>query len=91
MDSKIVADEGLLATVRGVTGPTTLCDASGKAVAVVMPVDQFRDFMLTGPDARFQPELAERAWQDYLQNGGSSTAEVLDMLKKLDGTPEVKP
>ena len=91
MDNKIVADEGLLAKVRGVTGPTALCDESGKAVAVVMPVDQYRNWVLTGPDARFQPELAERAWQDYLQNGGNSTAEVLEMLEKLDGAPDAKP
>ena len=36
MDSKIVADEGLLAKVRGVNGPTMVYDASGNAVAVVM-------------------------------------------------------
>jgi hypothetical protein len=84
MDSKIVAEEGLLAKVRGVTGPTTLCDKDGNAVAVVMPPEMFRDFLLTRSDARFRPELAERAWQDYLRNGGSTTAEVLTMLKGLD-------
>jgi hypothetical protein len=90
MDNKIVADEGLLATVRGVTGPTVVYDANGNAVAVVMSPERYRDLLLTGPATRFRPELAERAWQDYLQNGGDSTAEVVEMLKRLDGAPDAK-
>jgi hypothetical protein len=91
MDSKIVADEGLLAKVRGVTSPTVVCDASGNAVAVVMSPEQYKDLLLTGTGRHFQPELAERSWQYYLQNGGQSTAEVLAKLKTLDGGPGAKP
>lgn len=90
MDNKIIADEGLLAKLRGLTGPTYVYDANGEAVAVLLSPAQFKDLLLTGPDTQFNPELAERAWQDYLQNGGHSTAEVLDMLKKLDGVLDAK-
>ena len=91
MDSKIVVDEGLLSKVRGVTGPTMVCDTSGNAVAVVMSPERYKDLLLIGPDKRFNSELAERAWEDYLKNGGQSTADVLARLKFLDGGPGAKP
>jgi hypothetical protein len=90
MDNKIVADEMLLAKVRGVTAPATLCDADGNPVAVVIPPDLYRGLLSSWSESRYQPELAERAWQDYLKNGGSSTADILAMLRALEGTPDAK-
>jgi len=90
MDNNIVADEELLAKVRGVTGPTYMYDSKGEPVAVVLSPKQYKDLLLTGPRTRFDSELAERAWQDYLQNGGNSTAEVLETLTKLDCVLDAK-
>jgi hypothetical protein len=84
MNHKIVADEGLLAKVRGGPGTKFLCDALGEPVAIVLSPDDYKNLVLAGPDRRFDPELAEEAWQDYQQNGGCTTAEVLDYLKTLD-------
>jgi hypothetical protein len=84
MNTRIVADEAFLSKVRGVTSPTNLCDANGNTVAVVVPPGLYRDLLLTWSDAHFDPEFAERAWQDYLKNGGRSTAEVFEILKNLE-------
>lgn len=91
MDTKIVADEGLLAAVRGVTGPTYVYDKQGEAVAVVLSPAHYKDLLLSGPETRFDPALADRAWQDYLLNGGHSTTEALEMLKRLDHVLDSKP
>jgi hypothetical protein len=90
MDHKIVADEGLLAQVRGGPGTKFLCDAEGEPVAVVLSPEQYKSLLLAGPDRRFNPDLAEQAWQDYQRNGGSSTAEMLDFLKTLGRSVDSK-
>jgi hypothetical protein len=90
MNHKIVADEGLLAKVRGGPGTKFLCDAQGEPVAIVLSPEQYKNLILAGPDRQFDPELAERAWQDYQRNGGSSTAEMLDFLKTLDRSVDPK-
>ncbi|HJZ92467.1 MAG TPA: hypothetical protein VKE40_16440 [Gemmataceae bacterium] len=84
MDTRIVADEALLSKVREMTAPTQLCDANGNTVAVVVPPGLYRDLLLTWSDAHFDPEFAERSWQDYLKNGGRSTAEIFELLKNLE-------
>ena len=83
----IVVDAGLRAKLHGMTGPARLCDADGTPLAVVIPADVYRGLLLGWSESRYQPELAERAWQDYLRSDGQSTAEVLASLQAPDSDP----
>ena len=84
MVNKIVADEALLGELRGLTGPARLCDAESTPVAVVIPTEMYKGLLSSWSGVRYQPQSAEWAWQDYLQHGGQSTAEVVAMLKALE-------
>ena len=91
MEKKIVADEVLLAQIRTAADPAEICDSTGNTVAVVVSSGFYRDVLLAWANTQFDPEQAELAWQDYLKNGGRSTAEVFEWLKTLDSLPRTGP
>jgi hypothetical protein len=91
MEKKIIADEAMLAKIRTAADPAEICDPSGNTVAVVVSPGFYRDVLLAWANTQFDPEQAELAWQDYLKNGGRSTAEVFEWLKTLDSAPRTGP
>jgi hypothetical protein len=79
--NKVILDDELRA--RLIVGhPTTeVCDATGRTVGYFLTPDQFEKLMYVWAKAQFTDEEAERAWNDYLRNGGVSTQEALERAK----------
>jgi hypothetical protein len=80
--SKIILDDELRARFSGTQSMTEVCDPSGATVGFFVTPEQFKKMMYAWANTQFTDEQAERAWNDYLRNGGVSTQEALERAKR---------
>ena len=79
--SKVILDDELRARLNLSANYTEISDANGQAVGYVLSPEFFRKLMYAWVKEQHTDEEAERAWQDYLKNGGVSTEEAWRRVK----------
>jgi hypothetical protein len=79
--SKIILDDAIRAKLDDRNGHAELYDASGERIGPFLTHDQYTRLMYAWAKSQFTDEEAERAWSDYLQNGGVSTEEAWRRVK----------
>jgi len=67
---------------------TEVCDPSGATIGFFVRPEQFRKMMYAWANTQFTDEQAERAWNDYLRNGGVSSREAWERVKARVGARE---
>ena len=80
--SKITLDDELRAKLDTGRPTTEVCDSGGRTVGYFLTPAQFEKLMYAWAKTEFTDEEAERAWNDYLRNGGVSTQEALERAKR---------
>jgi hypothetical protein len=78
---KVILDDELRAKLEAGPSMTEVYDASGRTVGFFVTPEQFKKMMYAWASTQFTDEQAERAWNDYLRNGGVSTQEALERAK----------
>jgi hypothetical protein len=79
--AKVVLDDGLRAKLDVGQSMTEVCDQSGQTLGYFVTPEQFRKLLYAWAHTQFTDEEADRAWNDYLRNGGVSTQEALERAK----------
>jgi hypothetical protein len=72
---KINLDDALRDQLARNGGPIELCDRDGRTVAYALAPEEYKRLLYAWVKTQFSDEQAERAWNDYLQNGGVSSGE----------------
>jgi hypothetical protein len=78
---KIILDDELSAKLDLKANYTEVRDARGEALGYFLSPAFFQKLMYAWAKEQFTDEEAERAWNDYLQNGGVSTEEAWKRVK----------
>lgn len=79
--SKVILDDTLRAKLDLKANYTEVRDTTGQALGYFLSPEFFQKLMYAWAKDQFTDEEAERAWNDYLQNGGVSTAEAWKRVK----------
>ena len=79
--SKVILDDALRAKLDLQANYTEVCGADGQALGYFLSPEFFKKLMYAWVKEQFTDEEAERAWSDYLQNGGVSTEEAWRRVK----------
>jgi hypothetical protein len=78
---KVILDDGLRDQLANQSGSVELFNRAGQKVGYFLTPTQFEKLMYAWGKTQFSDEEAERAWNDYLRNGGVSTQEALERAK----------
>lgn len=86
--SKVILDGDLRAKLNFQANYTEVCSADGQALGYFVSPEFFTRLMYAWVKGQFTDEEAERAWNDYLRDGGVSTEEAWRRAKARCGTGE---
>src|SRR5438094_474015 len=86
--SKVILDDALRAKLDLQANYTEVCDANGQALGYFLSPEFFKKLMYAWAKGQFTDEEAERAWNEYLRNGGVSTEEAWERVKARCGAGE---
>jgi hypothetical protein len=83
---KLILDADLRTKLNGGTSGFEVCDDAGRTVGYYLPRDEYVRLIYAIELARppMPKEEREEALRDIRENGGATTAEVLDHLRELD-------
>lgn len=85
MEKKIVVlDEKLLDDVRAAGGRAELCDPAGQTVGVVLTPGEYRQMRRDAGEVEFTPEYLADIDRCVAEGRYKTTAQVLEMLARLD-------
>lgn len=82
--SKVIVDSQLKAKLADRQQSIELCEESGETIGFFVPRDQYLRLLYAEAKTHFTQEELDAAREDYRQNGGVTTAELLDHLRRLD-------
>jgi hypothetical protein len=92
MDPKIVvSDENLLSQVRAAGGRAELCDSAGHTVGVVMTPEEFKRMSHDAGEIEFTPEYLAEIDRCVAEGRYKTTAQVLEMLSRIDKAIDGEP
>jgi hypothetical protein len=79
--SKVTLDDALRAKLDVRANYTEVCGTDGQAIGYLLSPEFFKKLMYAWIKEQFTDEQAERAWNDYLRNGGVSTQEAWERVQ----------
>ena len=82
--SKVILDPGLKAKLKDQRQSIELCEESGETIGFFVPRDQYLRLLYAEAKTQLTKEELEAAREDYRKNGGVTTADLLDHLRRLD-------
>jgi hypothetical protein len=84
--SKVILSDDQKAQLDGMSAQ--VCDRAGRTVGYLLTPEEYKQLMYAWAKSKFTEEEAERAWTDYLRNGGVSTQEAWRRVKAKSGAQE---
>lgn len=85
MEKKIVvSDNARLTEVRAAGGRAELCDPAGQIVGVVLTAEEYTQMRREAGEVEFTPEYIAEIDRDVVAGRYKTTAQVLDMLGRID-------
>lgn len=85
MEKKIVvSDDALLSEVKAAGGRAELCDPAGQTVGVVLTADEYQRMRHEAGEVEFTPEYLAEIDRCVAEGKYKTTAQVLDMLSRID-------
>jgi hypothetical protein len=88
MMNKVILDDAVQAKFNLQANYTEVCSTSGQAIGYFLSPEFFKKLMYAWLKEQVSDEEAERAWNDYLRNGGVSTEEAWRRVKARCNTGE---
>jgi hypothetical protein len=85
MEKKIVvSDQEFLSKVVAAGGRAELCDTAGHTVGILLSTDEFRQMQSDAGEIEFTPEYLAEIDRCVAEGRYKTTAQVLDLLSRLD-------
>jgi hypothetical protein len=85
MEKKIVvSDQNLLSQVAAAGGRAELCDPSGHTLGILLTAAEYRQMRRDAGEVEFTPEYLAEVDRSVAEGRYKTTAEVLELLGRLD-------